>query len=370
VINPVAKFVKYGECNIPQDDFRMLLTDYGDEEIISFLTEKIIDGSIELPMKKHTLEDAKESFNALRKYHTEISEGDVFARYDYKYPLSNRYIDCSSVGNVASDYFHQYNRWKADSLVSPSPVRTWKSEKFLHSALGGLFSLKAKSVDSNTLRMCLNLRKYIASQFKPTVAKTIYDLYKPNDVLDFCSGWGDRLCGFYASDYPETYTGVDPNSCLVESYFEQSKLYSQLIGDKRKTANMICSAAEDIASYDQNFDLILTSPPYFNIEKYCNENTQSYKRYRSIESWLNEFLFVAIYTAWKSLRKNGYMLINISDVYSGHKVQKICDPMNDFIYSIGGKYFGTIGMKMSKRPNSKASARGIFIEPIWIWRKE
>lgn len=369
MINPVSKFVKEGECNISPYEFRMLCHEFDKEEIIEFVTEKILDGSIDLPMRKYALEDAKESFNNLMHFNAEINEGNVFTRYEYKYPLSNQYVDCSNVGNVASDYFQQYNRWKADSLVSPSPVRTWQSQKFLHSALGGLFSMNAKSIDSNTLRMCLSLRKYIASQFKPSVAKVIYDLYKPNDVLDFCSGWGDRLCGFYASKYPKTYTGVDPNSGLVEAYFEQIKLYDSLT-EAPKDVKMMCSPAEDIESYGRTFDLIMTSPPYYNIEKYCTENTQSYKRYRSIESWLNKFLFVAIQKAWESLRNGGTMLINISDVYSGHKVQKICDPMNDFIDSLGGKYQGTIGMRMSKRPNSKASADGIFIEPIWIWKKE
>ena len=65
------------------------------------------------------------------------------------------------------------------------------------------------------------------------------------------------------------------------------------------------------------------------------------------------------------------MIINISDVYSGHQINKICDPMNDHIAGLGGEYVGCIGMKMSKRPNSKSDidTSMVFTEPMWVWRK-
>ena len=176
------------------------------------------------------------------------------------------------------------------------------------------------------------------------------------------------MCGFYASKKPRRYVGIDPNTKLREGYRRQIETYSSLV-DEKKDANIITAPAEDVLLLDNMFDMVFTSPPYFNIEKYCDEETQSYKRYRNIDAWLNNFLFKAIKNAWDALQKGGYMLINISDVYSGHQVQNICDPMNDFIARLGGTYHGYTGMKMSKRPNSKASASGIFVEPIWVWQK-
>lgn len=116
-------------------------------------------------------------------------------------------------------------------------------------------------------------------------------------------------------------------------------------------------------------DTVFTSPPYFNVEKYSNDDTQSYKRYKKIDEWLVNFLFKAIDMSYKTLKKDGYLIINISDVYSGHKINHICDPMNYYIQSLGMKYEGVIGMKMAKRPNSKAINNGVFVEPIWIWKK-
>jgi hypothetical protein len=84
---------------------------------------------------------------------------------------------------------------------------------------------------------------------------------------------------------------------------------------------------------------------------------------------LDEFLFVVLENSWKGLKKGGHMIINISDVYSGHQVNKICDPMNNFIKELGGTYVEGLGMKMAKRPNSKSHKDGVFVEPVWVWRK-
>ena len=45
------------------------------------------------------------------------------------------------------------------------------------SLMGSLFTLKAEKVDKSTLRTSIGLRKYICSQFKPNVAKLIYQFY-------------------------------------------------------------------------------------------------------------------------------------------------------------------------------------------------
>ena len=44
------------------------------------------------------------------------------------------------------------------------------------------------------------LGTYIATQFKPNVAKAIYHMTDAKKVLDTSCGWGDRLAGFYTSD--------------------------------------------------------------------------------------------------------------------------------------------------------------------------
>lgn len=118
--------------------------------------------------------------------------------------------------------------------------------------------MKYDHVDSKVLRSCIGLRKYIASQFRPSTAKAVYDYFNAKNVLDFSSGWGDRLCGFMASS-AESYTGIDPNKNLFPKYHEMINE----IGPRNKTINLINDGAENVDLSSKKFDLIFTSPPYY-----------------------------------------------------------------------------------------------------------
>ena len=65
------------------------------------------------------------------------------------------------------------------------------------------------------------LGTYIATQFKPVVAKAdLQENNKAKTVLDTSCGWGDRLAGFFASN-AEEYYGCDPNPNTYRRYQEQ-----------------------------------------------------------------------------------------------------------------------------------------------------
>lgn len=136
--------------------------------------------------------DAESDFRELRSLSclSLIKTGDIFSRYDYKWDIGNKYIDSCNTGNKSSNFYHQELRFKCDSINAPSPHRTWTDKKFFFTLLNGLWTLKFKKVDSDSLRQCIALRKYIASQFRPSAAKAVYEHFKAENVLDFSSGWG------------------------------------------------------------------------------------------------------------------------------------------------------------------------------------
>ena len=361
------------ELFIPSEKWEFLKNNYSKEEIKKAISEAIDKYHIPMPLRKITEVDAESDYKSLINLSTSnmINKADnLYTRYNYKYKLSNFYISQIKLGNISSDYYQQYNRFLCDSVNAPSPFRSWYNPKFRDGVLNALFTLKFKEVTMASLRSCIALRKYIASQFKPSAAKFMYDFFDAKNVLDFSSGWGDRLSGFCSSENTISYTGIDPNKRVFDGYLKQKEMYFKY---KNKKVELIESPAEDLnlEKLGKKFDFIFTSPPYFNVERYTHEGNQSWKRYKKLEDWLNNFLFVVLKKAWDCLEQNGVMAINISDVYSGHKINKICDPMNDFIASLeGSNYMGCLGMKMSKRPNSKSSIiGGVFVEPIWIFSK-
>lgn len=364
MINDLFKYIDNKEININENEWKKLCSIYSKDELIDSLAYIISEGFIKLPLKDITLTDAINCQKDLMNYKTSIKTGKIFTRYETN--LDNFYFDETSSFNTASNYFHQLARYSADSINSPSPVRTWNNYKFAKSMVSALFSLKCKEVNKNTLHSCIAMRKYIASQFKPSIAKAIYDYFNVENIVDFCSGWGDRLSGFYACQTAKTYFGIDPNKMLINGYNGQINEYNKLI---KKDVKMICSASEDEDVKFPTCDLVFTSPPYFGIEKYSKDENQSYLRYRKLNNWLTNFLFVCILKSYNSLQKNGHLVLNISDVYMNHTINKICEPMINYCKEIGFKHIGTYGMKMAKRINSKSNQNGIFCEPVYIFEK-
>ena len=363
----IKSYIIDKKINIPEKDWTKIKEGYNKEEVITTLATIISNGCIEMPLAEISLEEALLAEKELSEQEFSIKEGEFYTRYEDSSILSGFYFDESNKYNVASNYFHQYNRFMCDSINSPSPYRVFHNEKFAKSMCGALYSLKCKKVDMQTLYSCLSLRKYVASQFKPSVAKAIYDYYKATNIVDLCSGWGDRLAGFYASKYGKSYFGIDANKSLQEGYKKQIEEYSKLFPTKHAT--VIYGATEDEEIVLPECDFIFTSPPYFGIEKYSKDDKQSYLRYRKIDKWLEGFLFPVIQKSYDALIDGGYLALNISDVYMHHQVNEICKPMVEYAQSIGFKLDAVHGMKMAKRINSKSDKKGIFCEPIYVFKK-
>ena len=361
----------------------------------------------EIPYAEISKKDAHRHYLKLKGMkHTDILvNGEWFAREgtEYTYNLNfdgkQQYFRRLNAGNNSSNYFQQKNRWSVDGSVSPGPQRTWETKKFMTSLMGSAYSLKMPKINRNVLRTMIGLRKYICAQFKPNVAKVLYDKLGSKNILDFSAGWGDRLAGFYASETSEYYVGIDPRKENHPIYNEQSEFYDthKSIFEPKKKVEFICSPAEDVdfTKYNDTFDTVFTSPPYFNVERYSYDDTQSWVKYKEINEWNEHFLQRTLKNLWCSVKSGGYLLVNISDVYTNSKWStdrgwlEICNPMNNFLSTFtDSEYQGCIGMELAKRPNSGGAGTAksedyteealkkaeetkdkTFCEPIWIWRK-
>ena len=375
---------------IDEEEWQYLQDNYSQEQIKENLVRILME--YPLPYADISEKDCLKDYQKLKgiKWNDLYTQKKWFARSEYDWNFSNNVIKRNNVGNKASNYFQQKNRWTVDGTISPGPVRTWNNPKFMYTLLGSLFTLKFKKVDKAILRTCISLRKYICSQFKPNVAKAIYDRYKCENILDFSAGWGDRLAGFYASEYGKQFVGIDPRKENHPIYEQQAQFYQKhsTFFEDDKNHKFICSPAEeaDLSEYEGKMDIVFTSPPYFNVERYSHDDTQSWVRYKDIESWNKNFLQKAINNVWKTLRKGGMLMVNISDVNasSGGKKDwlKICDPMNDYIKTFDdSEYVECFGMEMAKRPNSIGVGTAVndennnekdsdtFGEPVWVWKK-
>jgi len=369
--NIFEKYVVENEILVNGDDWTNIVNTHSQEFIIKQISDAVVLFNIELPYRKITLDEVQAEYNALLNKTDLLQEGKWVNKFDYKYPYLDNYIGISNVGNISSDYFQQTERWKCDATGYPSPHKTWETERFRLTLFKALFSLKVKEINPQVLRNIISLRKYIASQFRPSAAKTIYDYFQAETVLDFSMGWGDRILGAHASKYVKKYVGIDPNTNLIPAHANQIKYYNSIGTPMEFSLYPHCAENEKIYLTDK-FDLVFTSPPYFDKEKYDQGKNQSYKKYKSFDSWMKDFLFKTIELRTENLKSGGHLVINISDIYTRKKLYKICDGMNDYIASTNKfEYVGAMGLRMPKRPMSISSDTvGVFGEPIWIHRKK
>jgi hypothetical protein len=397
--------------HIPKAEWEYIQKEFNKDEVKEALAD--ICMSYPIPYADISEADALDAYKRLKGtwWADILTEGEWFPRKasDSKYALTYRgkqqFFRRLNTGNEASNYFQQANRWSVDGTVSPGPKRTWETRDFMVSLMGGLYTLKFDEVDRDALRVCLSLRKYICAQFKPNVAKALYDYVKAENVLDFSAGWGDRLAGFYAGETTQHYVGIDPRKENHPIYREQAEWYEKHRSkflEPTKKVDLHCSPAEDFdfTQYENHFDIVFTSPPYFNVERYSYDDTQSWVRYKGIDAWNKLFLHKVIEKVWPTIRKGGRLCVNIADVYATSKgeknekgYQEITNPMNDYISTLpGAEYEGCLGMEMAKRPGSAGAGAIIegdeeryteealekakeaegktFCEPVWCWIKK
>ena len=152
------------------------------------------------------------------------------------------------------------------------------------------------------------------SLFKPVLALEVYNKFKPQCVLDPCMGWGGRLVGACALDIPE-YIGIDLNKNLKKPYDDMEHKLHEL-GTKTK----IDLRFQDALTVDYSklkYDMVFTSPPYYNIEIY--NGTQE----RSKDEWDEKFYRPLFEKTYKCLQKGGHFILNVpEEVY-----ERVCIPM-------------------------------------------
>ena len=201
--------------------------------------------------------------------------------------------------------------------------------------------------------------------FRPATAKTIYELYgKENSkVLDTSSGFGGRLLGFFTAKNTAEYIGIDPNtadSCnkfilYMSRYFTNKKAYVNKIGSEDFTI-------ENYPQYENYFDISFTSPPYFNIERYSDDITQSHVKFNTYDLWVDGFYRNTIYNSCNALKLDGVFAVNIS------WVDNIKEYTEEFLNDCGfyiikeDKYL----LRIHPRESSYGSDKMSKYEPVWV----
>jgi hypothetical protein len=200
------------------------------------------------------------------------------------------------------------------------------------------------------------------SYFFVNIAYGFYKYFEAKSVLDISSGWGDRLIAACVADIK--YYGADPNSCNTVHYNQMI----ELLGDKAKQ-KVVLSGFENL-EITETYDLIFSSPPYFELEKYSNDVDQSHLKYNTEKSWIHDFLYVVIKKAWKYLNNGGHMCLYMNDYFN----LIYCEDMVQYCISNldGCVYDGVIciGSKLENLTINDIEKMESYVgQPLWMFTK-
>ena len=158
------------------------------------------------------------------------------------------------------------------------------------------------------------------------------------------------------------YIGVDPNTETVE----RLNYLNSLIPN---TGTIVQSVSEEYEPED--IDCAFSSPPYFNLEKYSDEDTQCMVRYKTLDDWFAGYVAPTIRQIHRGLNREGVFATNIADYKTSKEEFQVVERWIETAEKNGFKYQGMIRMLLNTRPgvgNDKLAGREKY-EGVYVFRK-
>lgn len=258
---------------------------------------------------------------------------------------------------------------QAGSSNNNSLYERFMDDHKLKRAIKLVFDMKRGAyVNSTELRNKLELiGGNVATNFHPMKAKAIYEKYCPQNgiIYDFACGFGGRMLGALTSKNNYKYFGVEP---CKETYNNLNILgnYIEKTTNRENIYKVYCLGSEDYRCKNEYVDFAFSSPPYFNLERYSEEETQCYNKYPTIEEWFEGYVRKTIENIYNMLKYDRYYAVNIADFNFGNKRVEYVDRWIEISKEIGFEYVEKISMKVETRrgighDSSKEKKEGIFV---------
>lgn len=286
-----------------------------------------------------SVKDLKHDLNKLKKFKADTNANNFFGnKFLYHYQFKNL-LKCKreDTNKTIYDIYNDPVQW------SKMLDNTRKRNRGGKTAAGNIFE-------------CFRINLGSIVMFKSTTAKYLYKKYNATSVLDPTAGWGGRMLGAWALDID--YTGIDTNTEMKPAYDEMMnflqkdavKFGNDLFEEKTKASlNMIWQSCLDVDFSKIDYDFVLTSPPYINLEIY-----------EHMPLWDNDTLFYKEFfiPLWQKcidhIKPGGHVCFNISPKMYEDAVKNglpVCLMEEDLLQQMG--------QQKTKKKQDK----------IYIWKK-
>jgi hypothetical protein len=153
------------------------------------------------------------------------------------------------------------------------------------------------------------------SFFKPQTATTIYKYFLKEGapvVWDPSSGFGARLLGFAAAFPRGKYYGNEPATATRRDLIALGAELNQM--DVLSSVHISPEGSEGKQSFDDStLDFVFTSPPYFDLEKYCDEPSQCWNKYPTADLWYQGYLLPTMREVFRGLKPGREAVFNVDE---------------------------------------------------------
>jgi len=209
-------------------------------------------------------------------------------------------------------------------------------------------------VPANNIFECYRINTGSIVMFKSVTAKYIYKKYGATKVLDPTAGWGGRMLGAWSLGID--YVGIDTNDEMKPAYngmidFLMNKTNSfgndLFTVDNKSKLSMIWASCLDVDYSKLDYDFVLTSPPYINMELY-----KKMKPWENDRVFYEDFFIPLFNNCVNNIKKSGKVCFNISPKMYNDALKyglTPCDLEEDLLQQLG--------QKMGKKKQDK----------IYIW---
>lgn len=329
-------------------------------------------------MSRKTLKKCRASQKKTRRHNRKniTHELNSISNYDIEKDFKNiKSIGCrlkvgarSRVGNKVVDAFTLEERLHTKGDQGISFYDFWEcrdhfaKKDYVRKMLNFYKGRKTSAIRKH--RYIFNLYFSNIAIFSPLRAMDIYCKVKANRVLDFTMGWGGRLVGACALGL-DAYYGVDINKHLKRPY---SKLTQFLESDKdHKTKIQLHFEDALKTNYSKmDYDCVLTSPPYYDIEVYRGKQPQ----YKSKEEWNNKFYKPLFEKTYKHMKKGGHYCLNVNEeIYENACVPVLGKANQKHKLKKETRIKSTIKKKSKKSKKGKQLKESNYQEYVYIWVK-
>jgi hypothetical protein len=257
----------------------------------------------------------------------------------------------SRVGNNIVDFFTFKQRLETKGKYNTNffefleNIDEFKKKKYIQTMLSYYERVKNKNKTKNEFivyKEVYNICISAINIMRPLNCMEIYNKYNAKKVLNFCAGWGGSTVAASALGL-ESHYGIDINSALSEPY----KNMIAYLATKSSTQNHIHIGDALLVDYKKmEYDTVFSSPPYYFIEKYSNNNNYASKKE------MNENFYKPLFSkTYDGLQIGGYYIINICNEVYVTVLQKLL-----------GEAIEIFPFKKSKRQND-------YTEMVYVWKK-